>query len=100
MTAFNFDANAALKLAQNQQVAPNPPNRPNPSASGEAGLGGLGRLGTVRASDPEMTPEELARDLYEERAAIREYDGGQDRATAEAKAWKEALRAARSTGLD
>ena len=54
----------------------------------------------MRASDPEMTPEELARDLYEERAAIREYDGGQDRAEAEATAWQEAMRAAGITALD
>jgi hypothetical protein len=29
------------------------------------------------------------RDLYEERAAIREFDGGEDRAEAEAMAWRE-----------
>ena len=49
---------------------------------------------------PEITPEELARDLYEERAAIREYEGGQDRAKAEAAAWQEAIRAAGITALD
>lgn len=49
---------------------------------------------------PEMTPDELARDLYEERAAIREHDGGQDRAEAEAAAWPEARRAAGITTLD
>ena len=37
-----------------------------------------------------MTPEELARDLYQERAAICEFDGLQDRAEAEAAAWAEA----------
>ena len=94
MTGFSFDAKAALEQARKSSALPNLPNRPNRSASGGAGLGGLGGLGTVRASDPEMTPEELARDLYEERAAIREYDGGQDRAEAEAAAWQEAMRAA------
>lgn len=54
----------------------------------------------ANAAPPEMTPEELARDLYEERAAIREYDGGQDRAEAEAAAWQEAMRAAGITALD
>lgn len=49
---------------------------------------------------PEITPEELARELYEERAAIREYDGGQDRAEAEAAALQEAMRAAGITALD
>ena len=47
-----------------------------------------------------MIPEEPALDLFEERAAIREYDGGQDRAEAEAAAWQEATRAAGITHLD
>jgi len=47
-----------------------------------------------------MTPDELARDIYEERAAIREFCGGQDRAEAEAAAWQEARRAAGLTWLD
>lgn len=47
-----------------------------------------------------MTPEELARDLYEERAAIRQFDGGQDREAAERAAWSEARRAAGITALD
>ena len=54
----------------------------------------------MRTSDPEILPDELARDLYEERAAIREYDGGQDRAKAEAAAWQEAMRAAGVAVLD
>jgi hypothetical protein len=49
---------------------------------------------------PEISPEELARDLYEERAAIREFCGGQDRAEAERAAWFEAQRAAGITALD
>ena len=52
------------------------------------------------AAPPDMTPDALARDLYEERAAIREYDGGQDRADAETAAWQEAMRAAGITALD
>jgi len=47
-----------------------------------------------------LTPAELARDLYEERAAIREFCGGQDRAEAEREAWQEARRAAGVTALD
>ncbi|MGR3548254.1 MAG: hypothetical protein ACU0DX_14060 [Roseovarius sp.] len=47
-----------------------------------------------------MTPEALARDLYEERAAIRQFDGGQDRDEAERAAWIEARRAAGITAPD
>ena len=47
-----------------------------------------------------MTPEELARDIFEERAAIREFCGGQDRAEAERAAWQEARQAAGLTWLD
>lgn len=54
----------------------------------------------MRASDPEITPDELARDIFEERAAIREFCGGQDRETAERAAWIEARRAAGITALD
>jgi hypothetical protein len=36
-----------------------------------------------------------ARDRFEERAAIRQYDGGQDRETAEAEAAQEAMQAER-----
>lgn len=55
---------------------------------------------TPLTRDPEITPDDLARDLYEERAAIREFDGGQDRAEAERAAWIEARRAAGITALD
>ena len=92
MSGFAFDAKAALEQARKSPARPNLPNLPNRSASGGAGLGGLGGLGTVRSSDPEMTPEELARDIFEERAAIREFDGGQDRAEAEAAAWADVTR--------
>lgn len=43
-----------------------------------------------------MTPDDLSnywREFYEERAAIREYDGGQSKAEAEAGALEEALEA-------
>lgn len=93
MTSFAFDAKAALCLVRARSPHPNPPIRANRSGSEGAGLGKLGRLGTVCSQLPVMTPEELARDLYEERAAIREYDNGQDRANAEAAALIEARRA-------
>ena len=47
-----------------------------------------------------MTPEAVARDIYEERASIREHDGGQSRPEAERAAWAEARRAAGVTALD
>lgn len=46
----------------------------------------------MRVSGPELTPYELAREIFEERAAIREFCGGQDRAEAERAAWIEAQR--------
>ena len=79
MSAFSFDAKAALHQAQKCREPPNRPNRPNRGGSDGAGLGGLGGLGRGRACDPEMTPEDLARDFHEERSAIRKHDGGQDR---------------------
>ncbi len=45
---------------------------------------------------PEKLPEEW-REMYEERAAIREYDGGQAREHAEAEALCETLAAMRRT---
>ncbi|WP_272007826.1 hypothetical protein [Roseovarius sp. ZX-A-9] len=90
MTSFTFDAKAALHRTQTRSPHTNPPILPNRSDSDGAGFEGLGRLGTVYLQSLEMTPEELARDYCEERAAIREYDGGQDRAEAEAAALAEA----------
>lgn len=90
MTSFTFDAKAALQRARKRSPPPNPPNLPNRSGSDRAGLGGLGGLGPAYPQTPEMTPEESTRDYFEERAAIREYDGGQDRAEAEAAALAEA----------
>lgn len=100
MTGFIFDAKAVLEAAQNLQTVPSRPNLPNWSATGGARLGRLGRLGLVRASYPEMTAAELARDIFEERAAIREFEAGQDRAQAEAAAWQEAIRLTGITALD
>lgn len=54
----------------------------------------------VRADPVPDEREELARDIFEERAAIREYCGEQDRAEAEHAAWIEARRAAGVTALD
>jgi len=93
MSAFTFDAKAALAAARQRQLLSNHPNRPNQRASEGSGLGRLGPLGAVHISDPEMTPYELACEIFEERAAIREFCGGQERAEAERAAWIEAQRA-------
>jgi hypothetical protein len=46
----------------------------------------------------DLLPEDL-RDLYEERAALIEYDGGEKRATAERRAFECVLREAAAAGL-
>ncbi len=81
-----FDTRAALA-----EIAGSPPAEPAPRVA---------EVAKVAAPLPEMTPEELARDIFEERAAIREFDGLQDRPEAEAAAWPEARRAAGITALD
>lgn len=87
MIAFQFDSEAALKRAREPKSLPNPPNLPNRDDAERAGLGEL------RASYPEMSFEgfttELALDLFEERAAIRQHDGGQPCAEAEVAALHE-----------
>ena len=93
MTAFRFDAEAALKRAREGRDPPTLPTLPTREAGETRKVGTVGKVGTVRAPDPELAPEELARDLYEEHAAIREFCGGQDRATAERAAWQETQQA-------
>lgn len=91
-----FDPHA--KLAE---IAGHPPATSATTATNAWDARPVSQMSQVsQPPDPEMTPEELARDLYEERAAIREFDGGQDRAEAEAAAWQEARRAAGITALD
>lgn len=82
MKRFTFDAQAALEHARYPEPRSNRPNRPNRHGSGGLELGGLGRLGTVSTSTPALKPYDLAVDHSEERAAIREYDGGQSRTAA------------------
>ena len=100
MSGFAFDAKAALHQARERRDLPTLPTLPTDHPAAAENVGTVGKVGTVRVSDPEMTPDELARDIFEERAAIREHDGGQDRAEAEAVAWQEAMRAAGITALD
>ena len=58
MTAFRFDAEAALKRAREGRDLPNLPIRPNRGDAEGAGLGGLGGLGPERnlphASAPDL----------------------------------------------
>ena len=81
-----FDTRAALA-----EIAGSPPAEHAPRVADVA---------KVAAPLPEMMKAELARDAFEERAAIREFDGGQSRAEAERAAWPEARRAAGVTALD
>jgi hypothetical protein len=100
MTAFTFDAKAALHQARKCRGLPTLPALPTDHPAEAGKVGTVGTVGTVRAPDPEISPEELARDIFEERAAIREFDGGQDRAKAEHAARIEADTAAGITWLD
>lgn len=100
MTAFSFDAKAALQRARKCRGLPTLPTLPTDRQAEGGKVGKVGTVGRGRASGPEMTPEELARDIYEERAAIREFCGGQDRAEAERAAWQEPRQAAGLTWLD
>lgn len=99
MSGFAFDAKAALHQARKCRGLPTLPTLPTVHPAGAEKVGTVGKVGTVRASDPEITPDELARDIFEERAAIREYCGEQTRAQAEAAAWPESRRAAGITAL-
>lgn len=91
-----FDPHA--KLAE---IARHPPATSATTATQTPEARPVSQMSQVsQAPNPEITPEELARDLYEERAAIREFCGGQDRAEAERAAWPEARRAAGITALD
>jgi hypothetical protein len=100
MSGFAFDAKAALHQARKCRGLPTLPTLPTDHPAGAEKVGTVGKVGTVRASDLEMTPDECARDTFEERAAIPEHDGGQDRKTAERAAWPEARRAAGITAVD
>ena len=99
MTGFAFDAKAALHQARKCRGLPTLPTLPTDHSARAEKVGTVGKVGTVRASDPELPPVELARDIFEERAAIRQFDGGQNRAEAERAAWPEARRAAGITAL-
>ena len=100
MSGFSFDAKAALERARKSPALPTLPTLPTDGQAEGGKVGAVGTVGTIRAYDPEMTKEEIARNIFEERAAIREFDGGQSRDEAEAAAWQEARRAAGITALD
>jgi len=57
----------------------------------------MGTLERTAITRPEQLPGEW-RELYEERAAIREYDGGQCLEHAEAEAFREVLDRMRAAG--
>ncbi len=94
MSGFTFDAKAALNRAQKCRRLPTVPTLPTDRQAEGGKVGKVGTVGTVRAFDPEMTSHEFSCDIYEERAAIREFCGGQFRPEAERDAWTEASDAA------
>ncbi len=100
MTGFAFDAKAALHQARKRRDLPTIPTIPTDHPAGAERVGTVGKVGAVRASDPEITPDDPARDIHDDRAAIREHDNGQDRAEAARAAGIEARRAAGITALD
>lgn len=93
MTRFTFDARAALEKVRERSSHPNPPNPPN---QGQDAGPPVARHRGAPPPEEELLPTLLAQDMFEERAAIREYDGGQSRLQAEADARAEVYRA---TGL-
>ena len=95
MSGFTFDAKAALRRARETQELPTYPTVPTGEPGPPHRVGRVGRVGTHRAcEETEADRLALAVDLFEERAAIREHDGGQDRRAAERAALAEAARAA------
>ena len=87
--------------AQLAEIAGQPPATSATSATQAPKPRPVSQMSQVsQRPDPEMTPDELARDIFEERAAIREFCGGQDRETAERAAWAEARGAVGITALD
>ena len=87
--------------AKFSRIAGHPPATPATTAARARAVRPLSQMSRVsQAHAFEISPCELSRGLYEERAAICEYDGAQDRAEAEAAAWKEAVRTPGITALD
>lgn len=89
---------AARKYFPDHAPVPNVPNRPMGEV--EAAIGTFGLFGTggdaAKAISPEPVaaagaPDEYWQTFYEERAAIREYDGGLSRPDAEAGALQDAI---------
>ena len=78
-----------LQAAQGAIEAGNLPKKPKQPAEAEVNSVNSVNSGGRSA----LSPEELALDHFEERAAIREFSGGQDRAEAEAAALVEASEA-------
>ena len=86
MTLFKFDADAALARFSESQTPPTLPTLPTDYTSGLKSVGTVGSVGTVRSFVKNASDLTEAINHYEERAAIREFDGGQPRIAAEAAA--------------
>ncbi|SHL70625.1 hypothetical protein SAMN05443432_102298 [Roseovarius litoreus] len=87
-----------LQAAQRASEARNLPKKPKQPPMPE--VNSVYSVNSSRRKADAVSPEELARDLYEERAAIRKFHGGQDRETAERAVWPEDRPPASNTWLD
>jgi len=91
MKRFEFDAYEALRRAREGRTLPIRPTSPIPQGRKRAGIGRIGRIGATDGKTEKIID---AVNHFEERAAIREYDGKQTRSEAEAAALFEAVNAA------
>ncbi|WP_146193215.1 hypothetical protein [Salibaculum griseiflavum] len=100
MTVFAFDARAALQQARKSRALPTPPTLPTDRAAEGEKVGTVGKVGTVRASDPEIPPDERILDLDHHAsriAALADPDGVARTPEAIAAVWDWAEALARQT---
>lgn len=89
-----------LQAARRVSEAGNLPKKPKQPPMQEVNsVNSVNSEGAKARATPALA-DGLVSDLYEERAAIREFEGGQDRVTADRVAWGEAYRTAEITALN
>ena len=69
MSGFSFDAKAALNQARRARGVPTFPTLPTDASSKGEKVGTVGTVGSDYAVDTEITHEEIAPDVFEERGA-------------------------------
>lgn len=69
MSGFSFDAKAALNQARRARGVPTLPTLPTDASSKGEKVGTVGTVGSGYAVDTEITHEEIAPDVFEERGA-------------------------------